>query len=154
MSLTRQTLCRHVDWLVQHACCGTCQKLITVWLFLLRACCHLWPVLCCSKFCWLAFAQVYNCAVHADGRSPLHLAALKGHSTVVRFLLSKQAWADAQDGEDSTALHLAARFAAQCIVAAFVCAKHVIMLHLWALSPAQRCAMIRRRPSCLFMTGS
>ena len=45
----------------------------------------------------------------ADGRSPLHLAALKGHSNVVEFLLSKQAWADAQDAQDNTALHLAAR---------------------------------------------
>lgn len=47
--------------------------------------------------------------VPADGSSPLHLAALKGHSGVVQFLLSKQAWADAQDAQDNTALHLAAR---------------------------------------------
>jgi len=40
----------------------------------------------------------------------LHLAALKGHSSVVHFLLSKQAWADAQDAQDNTPLHLAARY--------------------------------------------
>ena len=64
-------------------------------------------------FCAM-LGELANCALtqmqtNADGRTPLHLAALKGHSNVVKFLLSKQAWADAQDAEDNTALHLAAR---------------------------------------------
>ena len=46
----------------------------------------------------------------ADGRLPLHLAALRGHAEVVKFLLSKDAvWLEAQDADDNSALHLAAR---------------------------------------------
>ena len=44
-----------------------------------------------------------------DGRSPLHLAALNDHADVADFLLEKGAWVDAYDGDDDTALHLAAR---------------------------------------------
>ncbi len=48
----------------------------------------------------------------ADGRLPLHLAALRGHAEVVKFLLSKDAvWLEAQDADDNSALHLAARCA-------------------------------------------
>ena len=48
----------------------------------------------------------------ADGRLPLHLAALRGHAAVVKFLLSKDAvWLEAQDADDNSALHLAARWA-------------------------------------------
>ena len=45
----------------------------------------------------------------ADGRTPLHLAALGGFPEVIAFLLTKRAWIDAEDARDNTPLHLAAR---------------------------------------------
>lgn len=48
----------------------------------------------------------------AEGRTPLHLAALGGHAETATFLLQKGAWAEAYDAQDDTPLHLAARSAA------------------------------------------
>lgn len=44
-----------------------------------------------------------------DGRTPLHLACLGGHTSVATLLLQKGAWAEAYDSGDDTPLHLAAR---------------------------------------------
>ena len=46
----------------------------------------------------------------AEGRTPLHLAALGGHAEAATLLLQKGAWAEAEDAGDDTPLHLAARW--------------------------------------------
>jgi hypothetical protein len=47
--------------------------------------------------------------LHAEGRTPLHLAALAGHAEAAALLLQKGGWAEAYDCQDDTPLHLAAR---------------------------------------------
>lgn len=46
----------------------------------------------------------------ADGRTPLHLACLKGHAEVATFLIQKGGWVGSEDARDNTPLHLAARW--------------------------------------------
>ena len=52
---------------------------------------------------------VAGAAPSAEGRTPLHLAALGGHAEAATLLLQKGAWAEAEDAGDDTPLHLAAR---------------------------------------------
>ncbi|VDB86855.1 unnamed protein product [Peniophora sp. CBMAI 1063] len=49
------------------------------------------------------------CRTHnAAGYTPLHIASLKGHTEIVRLLLKRGAFIDAETAERDTALHLAA----------------------------------------------
>lgn len=47
----------------------------------------------------------------SGGRTALHWAVLGDHTEAVAFLISKGAWVEASDGNDETALHIAARSA-------------------------------------------
>ena len=88
------------------------------------------------QFAWCS--SQHSLVLHADGRSPLHLAALKGHSSVVKFLVSKQAWADSQDAEDSTALHLAARSAVLSLTSASSAFSHTFFTSVIGMRPVVR----------------
>lgn len=44
------------------------------------------------------------------GRTPLHLAAIRGHMTIVRTLVTKGANKNAKDSDENTPLHHASEF--------------------------------------------
>lgn len=49
-------------------------------------------------------------AASTIGRTPLHLAAIRGHTQIVRYLVNKSANKDVRDNDENTPLHLASEY--------------------------------------------